>query len=395
MIDYKDGGIVCSKNLPKRPSRTFFYGLFTSCNLFERHILTDQPGIHTFAEITSQSTIWNEAVAAFTGKSEALAALWNKGGFDRVLFTGCGSTHYLAQSGAALFQQLTGTAARAYPASEIALLPDYVFLPTSSPLLIAVSRSGETTETVEAVRIFRARTGNPVVAVTCASSSTLSRLADLNFSIDEAQETSVAQTRSFSSMLIVVQCIAALVAGRSDLNVLNRLTATVTRLLERYSALAKQLGEDRQIERFFFLGSGALYGVACEGMLKMKEMSLSYSEAYHVLEFRHGPMSMVNDHTLVVGLISEEVAPQELAVLRQMQARGAQILILAETDTQPGVTDWAHFVQLDTRLPIWARAVTYLPVLQLMAYFRALSNSQNPDHPANLSFVIALDKSMT
>ncbi len=341
----------------------------------------------------SQSTVWSEAVHAFAQHSEALSALWNEGGFDRVLFTGCGSTYYLAQTGAALFQQLTGIPARAYPASEIALLPDFVFLPSGNPLLITVSRSGETTETVEAVRVFRERTGSPVIAVTCASSSTLSLLADLNFSIDAAQETSVAQTRSFASMLIVVESIAASVAGRSDLAALDHLTSVAARLLEQYRPLAKQLGEDRNIERFFFLGSGALHGIACEGMLKMKEMSLSYSEAFHVLEFRHGPMSMVNEHTLVVGLISEDVAPQEVAVLRQMQARGAQILVLAEAD--PGASEWAHVVQLDTQLPTWARAVTYLPVLQLMAYYRALSNGQNPDHPANLSFVIALDNSMT
>ena len=357
--------------------------------------MTDQPGIHTFAEITSQPAVWNKAVTAFAKKSEALKALWNTGNFDHVLFTGCGSTYYLALAGAALFQELTGIDARAYPASEIALLPDFVFLPTSSPLLIAISRSGETTETIEAMRVFRQRTDNPVIAVTCGSSSALSLQADLNFSIDEAQETSLAQTRSFASMLIVVQGIAALIAGRSDLNTLDRLIPTVTRLLEQYGALAKRLGEDRQIERFFFLGSGSLYGVACEGMLKMKEMSLSYSEAFHVLEFRHGPMSMVNEHTLVVGLISEEAAPQEIAVLRQMKARGAQIMVLSETKSDPSLSDWAHFVHLDSKLPRWARAVTYLPVLQLMAYYRALSNGQNPDQPANLSFVIALDKSMT
>ena len=116
-------------------------------------------------------------------------------------------------------------------------------------------------------------------------------------------------------------------------------------------------------------------GVASEAMLKMKEMSLSYSEAFHFLEFRHGPMSMVNDHTLVVGLIGEEAAAQEIAVLRNMKARGAQILALTENDH--AMNEWAHVVHLDSMLPSWARPVTYMPVLQLMAYYRALSNGQN------------------
>ncbi len=352
-------------------------------------------GVHTYAEITSQSEVWSKAVDAFWQQAEALKTLWQVGGYERVLFTGCGSTHYLALTGAALFQQLTGVQSRAYPASEIALYPDFVFVPTVKTLLITVSRSGETTETVEAVRVFRERTGSPVVAVTCASTSTLSQQADLNFSIDDAQETSLAQTRSFASMLIVVQALAALVAGRDDMSTLKALTPTVTHLLADYHDLAKTLGEDRQIERFFFLGSGAQFGIANEAMLKMKEMSLAYSEAFHVLEFRHGPMSMVDEHSLVVGLISEDVQRQELSVLRQMQQRGAQILALAEGEIDLGSASGAHIVKIASGLPTWARPVTYLPVLQLMAYYRALSNGQNPDLPANLSFVIELDSSMT
>jgi len=352
-----------------------------------------QPGTHTYSEITSQPTIWQDAMSAFAVSSGALKALWDEGNYNRVLFTGCGSTYYLAMVGAALFQEMTRINTRAYPGSEIALLPDLVLAPRDKTLLIAVSRSGETTETVQAVRVFREHTGSKVCAVTCEGTSTLSLQADLNFSIDSAQETSLAQTRSFASMLIVVQTIAALISGQSEAQVQEKLIATVTRLLSNYAPLAKQLGEDRQIERFFFLGSGALYGIANEAMLKMKEMSLSYSEAFHMLEFRHGPMSMVNEHALVVGAITEEAAPQEIAVLHNMHARGARILALSEQDY--GLSEWAHIVHLASGLPSWARPVTYLPVLQLMAYYRALLNGQNPDQPANLSFVIALDKSMT
>ncbi len=160
-------------------------------------------GSFTFAEISSQPQIWRAAIESFHQQSAALKALWNQGGFDSVLFTGCGSTYYLAHTSAALFQQLTGINARAYPASEIVLFPDLVFRPNSTPLLITVSRSGETTETVEAVRVFRKHSNNSVIAVTCGSRSTLATQADLSFAIDSAQETSLAQTRSFASMLIV------------------------------------------------------------------------------------------------------------------------------------------------------------------------------------------------
>lgn len=357
--------------------------------------MTEERGTHTLKEVTSQPEIWRDAIAVFHKNSAALEALWQAGNFDTVLFTGCGSTYYLAHASAALFQQLTGINATAYPASEIVLFADMSLRPNTKPLLVAVSRSGETTETIEAVRVFRQRVSGAVVAVTCASQSTLAAQADLVFAIDSAQETSLAQTRSFASMLIVTQAVAAFLAGQDDLDQLERLIPAVTRLLNDYAAIAQRLGEDQQIERIFFLGSGVLYGIANEGMLKMKEMSLSYSEAFHMLEFRHGPMSMVDDHTLIVGLVSEEAAPQEAAVLRQMHERGAQILALAEAEGTLGLTDFSHFVSLETAAPRWVRPVAYLPVMQLMAYYRAMSRGQNPDHPANLVFVISLDESMT
>jgi glucosamine--fructose-6-phosphate aminotransferase (isomerizing) len=125
-------------------------------------------------------------------------------------------------------------------------------------------------------------------------------------------------------------------------------------------------------------------------MLKMKEMSLSYSEAYHFLEFRHGPMAMVNANTLVAGLISDSGGSHEIAVLRQMRDQGARVLSITESDTAQ-LSEWSHVVPLNSGLPNWARSVLYLPVLQTMAYYRAMARGVNPDHPANLEAFVSLD----
>lgn len=356
--------------------------------------MNKEVGAYSIAEITSQPTVWRQTVTTFQQRAGAFQAFYSSRRFDRILLTGCGSTYYLAQAGAALFQQFVGVNASAYPASEIALMPDRVFVPNTTPLLIAVSRSGETTETIAAVRVFRERTHNPVVAITCDPNSQLAAAADFAVVIPEAQEQSLAQTRSFTSMLIVVQAMAALLNGREDLGALAPLGENAAVLMDNYNDLARTLGMDQRIERFFFLGSGPLYGIACEAMLKMKEMSLSYSEAYHVLEFRHGPMAMVNDRALVVGLLSEEAYAQEAAVLNEMRGRGAQILAIGAHDNRAELDSAVHVVKVDSTLPRWARPVTYLPVLQLMAYYRALSNGQDPDRPANLTFVISLDQAM-
>lgn len=351
-------------------------------------------GAHTYSEIMSQPEVWPEAVTAFKRQAETLRRLWQENRFDQIILTGCGSTHYLAVAGAALMQSLTRVPTRAHPASEVALFPDTVLIPDSRTLLITVSRSGATTETIEAVRVFHERTGGLVVTVTCDDSSTLAQQSNLVLAINAAQEKSLAQTRSFSSMMIVVQAMAALFAGWNDFSQLAGLAPLAQRLLSEYHDLARQLGENPAIDRFFFLGSGPLNGIASEAMLKMKEMSLSYSEAYHTLEFRHGPMSMVNEQTLVAGLISDDIVQQEAAVLRQMRQRGARILATAEADYRPDLPDGSHVVPLASGLPLWARPVLYLPVLQLLAYYRAMAQGRNPDKPANLTAVISLDPSM-
>lgn len=340
-------------------------------------------GKHTYAEILSQSEVWSETIAAFWPEAPALEALWQEHRFARVIFTGCGSTHYLSMTGAALCQALTGIPAAAYPASELVLFPDMVFTPKTKTLLVAVSRSGTTTETVAAVKAFQQHGGAPCVVITCDGDTPLGRLANVCLTAP-AQEQSIAQTRSFTSMTVLAQTLAAQLSGH-DARILDRLSAILRRLFESYHDLARAFGEDTGIERFFFLGSGFLHGIANEAMLKMKEMSLSYSEAFHFLEFRHGPMSMVDERSLVVGLLSEPAQAQELAVLDQMQHYGAQILPIVEAAGPP------KSVRLESGLPDWARPVLYLPILQLMAYYRAMARGQNPDRPAKLDAVVSLD----
>jgi glucosamine--fructose-6-phosphate aminotransferase (isomerizing) len=347
-------------------------------------------GKHTYHEIMSQPTVWAESLTVFSGQSAALDQFGRENVAHQVVFTGCGSTYYLALTAATLFQTLTQIPAQAYPASELVLFPDRIYVPNTKPLLVTVSRSGETTETIDAVQVFRNQIGGVVLAITCDDTSTLAQQADLNLAANTAQEKSVAQTRSFASMMILAEALAAHIAGHDAAQVLAPLPRLCDRLLTNYHELARNLGETADIQRFFFLGSSELHGIASEAMLKMKEMSLSYSEAFHTLEFRHGPMSMVNKQTVIAGLLSESARVQETAVLEQMHARGAHVLALSERGSELGASERIHEIVLNSGLPAWARTILYLPVLQLLAYYRALANDQDPDRPANLDAVVTL-----
>jgi len=342
-------------------------------------------GKHTFHEIMSQPQIWQNALTAFSEKESELAALFENNTFDNIIVTGCGSTYYLASTAARLLQKFTYLPARAYPASEIVLYPDATLNTNDNTLLIAVSRSGTTSETVRALNVFREKGRGKVLTVTCNAQTPLAQNADVFIAIETAQEISVAQTRSFSSMCVVLQQIVALV-GKENLAASENIGGICQTLFDTHSSLAQSLGENPQIQKFFFLGADSLYGIAAEAMLKMKEMSLSYSEVFHTLEFRHGPMSMVGANSLVVGLITASSAAHELQVLKEMQTKGATILAIAQTPTE-----FEHTIVLPDDVPAWSVPILYLPILQLVAYHRALFNQQDPDNPHNLTQVISLD----
>lgn len=347
-------------------------------------------GTHTLQEIISQPVVWQETLASFPSQAKDMVRFWHQTPPERLLVTGCGSTYYLSLTAAPLLQALTGVPSQAHPASELVFFPEWFFLDAQRILLVTISRSGETTETVEAVGAFRQHGGKHILAITCDSHSSLAQSADFILAADAAQEKSVAQTRSFSSMGLLAQALAAHLAGQDAQRILASLPQTGEQLMNVYSPLASRLGESQDIDRFFFLGAGFLYGLACEAMLKMKEMSLSYSEAFHPLEFRHGPMSMVDERSLVVGLVSPKAQQQEVAVLQHMHQLGGKILALGDLDALE-IISFGEIVRIDSSLPAWARPVLYLPVLQLLAFYRALARGQDPDRPNNLDAVIKLE----
>ncbi len=347
------------------------------------------PGMFTLQEIQTQPDAWAAVLDAVREQAQAWDTFFAGGKDGLTLFFGCGSTHYLSMTAAAVLQTLSGQAARGVPAAELFLLPE-TWIPAHYQISgVALSRSGTTTETLRAADHLAQRYAAQIAAVTCYTGTPLAERSSWTLVSPEGHEQSVAQTRSFSSMLVGCIALAALAGGQPGyLEKLSALPPMGERLMQRNQALARTLGEDSGIAQVFFLGSGPRYGLACEAMLKLKEMSLTTSEAYHFLEFRHGPKSMVDQGTLVVGLLSDVAREAESAVLREMNDLGARILVLAEDGDG---LDWAeHLVCFESQLAELARLPLYLPVLQLFAYHRALGKGLNPDSPRHLDAVVKL-----
>ena len=329
----------------------------------------------TYQEIKSQPEAWVEALSV-----TKQAHLPQASDYNQVIFTGCGSAYSLSLAAAALYQELTGRPARAAPAGELFLYSNS-YLTWQTTLLIAVSRSGTTTETVKAVEKFKSQQRGAVIVLSNYAEA-LSSLADTSLVITTGQEQSVAQTRSFASLYVAATTLCARMAERQDLlSGMDELPESGERLISKYESCAKEIAENPNFDRFYFLGSGIRYGLACEVTLKMKEMSLTHSEPFHFLEFRHGPMSMVNPHTVVVGLLSEINRSHEVKVLAEMAQLGARVVSLGESNAE---------VAFESGIPESVRGVLYLPVLQMLAYYRSIQKGLNPDQPHNLTAVVKL-----
>jgi glucosamine--fructose-6-phosphate aminotransferase (isomerizing) len=340
-------------------------------------------GYYTREEILSQPDVWNSGIEIVRSQANEIREFYRKGKYDHILFIGCGSAHYLSLAAASTFIALGKKIARGLPSSELWLDPFNAFPQDGKCLLIAVSRSGSTTETLKACETFSAQKRGDIFTISCYPEAPLARMGAFNLVFPDSREESIAQTRSFSTLFLATIATSALWNDRQDLvKGLDRLPDLARRLLRENGEKIRLLAQDTHLERFYFLGSGSRYGLACEISLKMKEMSLSHSEPFHFMEFRHGPMSMVNRQTFLLGLVSEKNKGLEIKVLDEMKSRGATILSLGE-----GSTD----ITFNSGVPEAVRNVLYLPLGQLFAFERSLHNGLNPDRPNNLEAVVILD----
>lgn len=344
----------------------------------------------TYQEIESQPDVWLSVLKQFLGGKAELATALQQRQFSKILVIGCGSTYYLSHATAQLLTLYTNYEVHALPSSEAWLLPERFSAPETT-LLLAISRSGTTTETIRAVEQFQAVGGRNTVVITCFPESPLAKLANIAICAVEAQEKSVVQTRSFTSMYILSAGLAYILGNQLDLfDDLKNLPENLAALVHDYSHLPEIWADPNQFKKIFFLGSGANYGLASEAMLKVKEMSLSWVEAYHTLEFRHGPLSLVDTQTLVVGFVSESIRQPEIKVLHDLQKLGGSIVLCdsgrdGDLPLRPN-----YHIQPKNKINEWLAGILHLTLMQRLGYYRALRNGQNPDHPRNLQQVIEI-----
>lgn len=347
-------------------------------------------GEHTWQEVTSQGQAWEAALQAAHRHGDRIGQLFAEADPEQLVLAGCGSSYYLCLSVASWLRKTMHLPVFAVPSSELLLYPETVYLRGRRALTIAVSRSGETTETLLAAR-YASRQG-PVLTVSCRPRGGLCEGSSVHLALPEVDEKSVVMTRSFTSMWILLHAVFALLRGDANhVDRLRTLSYHFNALVEEWCRTAQHLGEEETTSHFVFLGTGPTYGLAWEAALKMQEMALTAAEAYHTLEFRHGHMSRLGPGSLVVILPSLPAHDEEQQLAGEVREMSGRTVALGRqlpgSSTFVPLTDSKHGPWDE-----WSHAVLALVPLQMLAYYRSVSRGFDPDQPPHVSRVVSLSR---
>jgi glucosamine--fructose-6-phosphate aminotransferase (isomerizing) len=315
----------------------------------------------------------------------------------RVQLIACGTAFHACLVGKTYIERIARLPAEAELASEFRYRDPVL---DSETLVIVVSQSGETADTLGAMREAKAR-GAVTLAIVNVPGSTIAREADNSVFTHAGPEIGVASTKAFTTQLVVLYLLAVQLGQLKG--VLTLETAS-----ERLAALAKVpklmeeilAGEDaiRRIARdfqhmhgFLFLGRGPNYPIALEGALKLKEISYLHAEGYAAGELKHGPIALIDDQMLVVGLIpNDEMRPKMLSNLQEVRAREGKVVAIVERNggLPAGIAD--EVIVIPAADPLVLPMLMALP-LQLLAYHVANYMGLDVDQPRNLAKSVTVE----
>ena len=309
--------------------------------------------------------------------------------YDEVNFTGCGTSLYLAQASAHAFSTCTGISAKGMCCSELYYFPETYVGNGKKVLVVPMTRKSYTTEVRMAIDKVRSYPGVKSLAITCDPDS--SKYNDYMLLSPETPEDSVIMTRSFTSMIYLAVVMSYYVGGKKEkIEQLKDYAANAESFLKATDEMAKKIvAEHPECNLFITLGQGINYGIANECMNKMKEMSLSNSEAYYTLEYRHGPMSLVDDKTLIILLGNEDTVDGDAKLLTQMKEYGAKVLAIGNNASK-------DFTDVDYTLdmPYGYDSLQNAPIIgfigQLIGYYVAELKNLNADSPRHLTQAIVI-----
>jgi glucosamine--fructose-6-phosphate aminotransferase (isomerizing) len=313
-------------------------------------------------------------------------------GVSDVVFVACGTSYHASLIGKYLIEKLAGIPVRVEYASEF----NYHSSPLSRSLVVGITQSGETADTLEALRRAK-KFGARTLAITNVLGSSVTRIADIILYTRAGPEISVAATKSFIAQLAVLYAIAFRLSNLPK-SELTEISAKLKTLPEKVRAILDREDEIREVaeklaeyEDMMYIGRGIGYPVALEGALKMKEISYIHAEGYPAGELKHGPFALLGEETPVVAcVIMDETYETMLANIKEVKARESLVVAIAdETDTE--VEKYADHVIKLPHVDALLSPVTYSVTLQLLAYYAARKRGCEIDKPRHLAKSVTVE----
>lgn len=315
-----------------------------------------------------------------------------------VHFVACGTSHHAALLARRAFTQLGGLETMSELASEYRH-----FAPPVHPktLLVAVSQSGETADTLAAVRHARTLGYRGLVGVCNVAQSSLLRETSLSLVTRAGPEIGVASTKTFTTQVVGLQLLA-LALSRHRGGDRPRQQEFVSALQGLPGALERALQVDEDMRRFaeeivesphaLFIGRGDHYPVALEGALKLKEISYIHAEAYAAGELKHGPLALVDHHMPVVALVPRhELFDKMAANLAEVAARGGRLLVLTDAPDELPSLPRTRIAKIPGPLLPPTSPLIFTVALQLLAYHAAVAKGTDVDQPRNLAKSVTVE----
>jgi glucosamine--fructose-6-phosphate aminotransferase (isomerizing) len=312
----------------------------------------------------------------------------------RVKFLGCGSAYYAGQMGAALVEELARIPADAEPASEFRYRSPVVDPDT---LYVAVSQSGETSDTLMAVQELKRKGGQVMGAVNVVGSA-IGRECGHGIFLHAGPEVAVASTKALTNMAVNFALLALLLGRVRDLsaanggrivNGLRNLPSQVAGILNAEEEIASIAHRYAEADHMFFIGRVRGWPVAREGAQKLKEISYVHAEAYQAGELKHGPLALIQPEMPSVVIIpSDDLVAKNISTIEQIKARGGPVIAVASADIPDTVADATIRVP---RAEAELEPILFNIPLQLLAYHAAAKLGRDIDKPRNLAKSVTVE----
>ncbi len=354
-------------------------------------------------EIYEQPNVIRQTLQGRLGKTRVLEHCFGVNAdniFDQVehvQIIACGTSYHAGMVAKYWIESWAGIACSVEVASEFRYRN--VVVPEQS-LFVTISQSGETADTLAALRKAKDEGYLSSLAICNVPNSSLVRESELSLMTEAGPEIGVASTKAFTTQLVALQLLTVVLGRRRGLSEAQE--ANMVDALHQLPALCEKVLElDKTIEQLsetfvdkhhaLFLGRGTHYPVALEGALKLKEISYIHAEAYPAGELKHGPLALVdNDMPVIAVAPNDELIDKLKSNLEEVHARGGQLFIFADTETEFNNTDGLQVIHLP-KVPHGLTAIVYTLPLQLLSYHVAVQKGTDVDQPRNLAKSVTVE----